>query len=90
MPEHWAAMKHRPKALRAIATSASTAPGIDIPMEGGIFLNFMYPWPLYVASSRWLDDARYDDAARWTKLDREWYAGGRPYREPCGGNGGGI
>lgn len=77
----WAALKHRPKALRAIATSASAAPGVDIPKEGGIFLNFMYPWPHYVASSRWLDDARYDDAERWAKLDREWYAGRRPYRE---------
>ena len=77
----WAALKHRPKALRAIATSASAAPGIDIPKEGGIFLNFMYPWPHYVASSRWLDDARYDDAERWVQLDREWYASGRPYRE---------
>ena len=77
----WAALKHRPKALRAIATSASTAPGVDIPMEGGIFLNFMYPWPLYVASSRWLDDVRYDDTKRWAKLDREWYVGGRSYRE---------
>ena len=77
----WAALKHKPKALRAIATSASTAPGIDTPMEGGIFLNFMYPWPLYAASSRWLDDARYDDAKRWAKLDRDWYASGRAYRE---------
>ncbi len=77
----WAVLKHRPKALRAIATSASAAPGIDIPMEGGIFLGFMYPWPLYTASSRWLDDARYGDAKRWAKLDRDWYAGGRAYRE---------
>lgn len=77
----WAALKQRPKALRAIATSASAAPGIDTPMEGGIFLNFMYPWPLYTASSRWLDDARYDDAQRWAKLDRDAYASGRAYRE---------
>ena len=77
----WAALKHRPKALRAIATSASAAPGSDTPMEGGIFLNFMYPWPLYTASNRWLDDARYDDAQRWARLDRDWYASGRAYRE---------
>jgi uncharacterized protein len=77
----WAALKHRPPALKAIATSASAAPGIDIPMEGNVFLNFMYPWPLYTASSRWLDDARYDDSARWTALDREAYASGRAYRE---------
>jgi putative CocE/NonD family hydrolase len=77
----WAALKHRPKALAAIATSATTAPGIDVPMEGGVFLNFIYPWPLYAASNRTLDDARYGDTARWERLDREWYAGGRPYRD---------
>jgi len=77
----WAALKHRPQALKAIATSATTAPGIDVPMEGGIFLNFMYPWPLYAASNRSLDDARYGDSARWAGLDRNWYASGRAYRE---------
>ncbi|HTA66463.1 MAG TPA: CocE/NonD family hydrolase, partial [Xanthomonadaceae bacterium] len=30
----WAAAKHHPAALKAIATSASAAPGIDVPMEG--------------------------------------------------------
>lgn len=77
----WAALKYRPPALKAIATSASAAPGIDVPMEGNIFLNFMYPWPLYAASSRWLDDARYGDGERWAKLDRDAYAGGRAYSE---------
>lgn len=77
----WAALKHVPPALKAIATSASAAPGIDVPMEGGIFLNFMYPWPVYTTSSRWLDDARYGDAARWAKLDRDWYASRRAYRD---------
>lgn len=77
----WAALKYRPKALKAIATSATTAPGIDVPMEGGIFLNFMVPWPLYTASNRSLDDARYGDTRRWAKLNRDWYASGRSYRE---------
>lgn len=77
----WSALKQRPPALKAIATSASAAPGIDIPMEGNVFLNFMYPWPLYTASSRWLDDARYGDSARWATLDRDAYASGRAYRE---------
>lgn len=77
----WAALRQRPKALKAIATSASTAPGIDVPMEGGIFLNFMYPWPFYTTNNRWLDDATYNDAARWQALDSSWYASGRAYRE---------
>jgi putative CocE/NonD family hydrolase len=77
----WAALKHHPKALKAIATSATVAPGIDVPMEGGIFLNFMYPWPFYAASNRSLDDVRYGDSARWQALDRNWYASGRAYRD---------
>lgn len=77
----WAALKQRPKALKAIATSATTAPGIDVPMEGGIFLNFLYPWPLYAASSRGLDDARYGDSERWSRLNRQAYASGRAYRD---------
>ncbi|HVK51829.1 MAG TPA: CocE/NonD family hydrolase, partial [Pseudoxanthomonas sp.] len=77
----WAAAKHKPRALKAIAASATLAPGIDVPMEGGVFLNFMYPWPLYAGSSRWLDDARYGDSARWAALNRQWYGSGRAYRD---------
>lgn len=77
----WAALRHLPKALKAIATSATAAPGIDIPKEGGIFLSFTYPWPFYAASNRSLDDARYNDSERWTALDRDWYASGRAYRD---------
>lgn len=77
----WAALRHHPNALKAIATSATLAPGIDVPMEGGVFLNFMYRWPFYAASNRGLDDARYSDAARWAALDRAWYASGRAYRD---------
>lgn len=77
----WSALKYAPKALKAIAASATTAPGIDVPMEGGVFLGFMYPWPFYVAGNRTLDDARYGDTARWARLDRAWYASGRAYRE---------
>lgn len=77
----WAALKHKPKALKAIAASATVAPGIDVPMEGGAFLNFMFPWPVYVASNRSLNDADYGDSARWRRLDRDWYASGRAYRD---------
>lgn len=77
----WAALKHRPTALKAIAASATTAPGVDVPMEGGIFLNFMYPWPFYTTGNRSLDDARYGDTQRWARLNRDWYAGGRAYRD---------
>jgi uncharacterized protein len=77
----WAALQHKPDGLKAIAASATAAPGIDVPMEGGIFLNFMYPWPFYTASNRSLDDARYGDNERWATLNRAWYESGRAYRD---------
>jgi putative CocE/NonD family hydrolase len=77
----WAAAKHHPRALKAIATNASNAPGIDVPMRGNVFENFFYPWPLYTTRTKGLDDATYGDAARWERLYRTWYASGRPYRD---------
>ncbi|MFZ5635489.1 MAG: CocE/NonD family hydrolase [Pseudomonadota bacterium] len=77
----WAAAKHRPPALRAMATSASAAPGIDVPMQGNVFLNFMFPWPHYTTANASLDEATYNDAERWQALDRRWYAGGGAYRD---------
>ncbi|MGC1304355.1 MAG: CocE/NonD family hydrolase [Caulobacteraceae bacterium] len=77
----WGAVKHRPRALKAIATNASNAPGIDTPMQGGVFQSFIYPWPFYTTDTKGLDDATYGDTARWEALQRRWYASGRPYRD---------
>lgn len=77
----WAAVKHHPAALKAIATNASNAPGIDAPMQGNVFQTFMYPWPFYTTNTKGLDDKTYGDRARWAALDRNWYVSGRPYRD---------
>ena len=77
----WAAAKHHPLALKAIATHATNAPGIDTPMQGNVFQSFIYPWPFYTTDNKGLDDETYDDPERWAALDREWYRSGRPYRD---------
>lgn len=77
----WAAVKHHPPALKAIATNASNAPGVDTPMQGNVFQSFIYPWPFYTTDTKGLDDETYDEAARWDGLERKWYASGRPYRD---------
>ena len=69
----WAAAKHLPPALKAIATSAAMVPGIDMPMDGNIFQNSAYRWSL--------DKARFPDEAQWRALDQKWYRGGRRYRD---------
>jgi hypothetical protein len=77
----WAAAKHSPKALKAILVGAPVAPGIDVPKEGNVFWNFVYPWPFYTTTNKTLNDEIYDDRARWAKLDHDWYASGRAYRD---------
>jgi putative CocE/NonD family hydrolase len=77
----WAAAKHMPKALKAIMVGAPVAPGVDVPMEGNVFWNFIYPWPFYTTDVKGLDDKVYGDNARWKKLDHDWYASGRAYRD---------
>ena len=77
----WAAAKHVPKALKAIMPSVSASPGIDFPMDGGIFMSYGLPWPLYTTGNKYLDDAIYFDSQRWEKLERDWYLSGRAYRD---------
>jgi putative CocE/NonD family hydrolase len=77
----WAAAKHPPKALKAIMVGAPVAPGIDVPMEGNVIWSFVYPWPFYTTDNKWLDDATYNDSARWNRLTHDWYLSGRPYRD---------
>lgn len=77
----WGAAKRMPKALKGIMTGAPVAPGLDVPMEGNVFWNFVYPYPFYTTNDKMLDDATYGDGARWSRLDREYYASGRAYRD---------
>lgn len=77
----WATAKHRPKALKALMPSVTGAPGIDVPMEGGISYGFQYYWPFYVANNRSVDNAPMDDEARWQRMYRQWYVSGRSYRD---------
>ncbi|HWW31519.1 MAG TPA: CocE/NonD family hydrolase [Steroidobacteraceae bacterium] len=78
----WSAAKRVPSALKAIATSAPNAPGIDVPMAGSVFHNSAYRWSLNMstteASSEEEDD---DDDALWRVLDQNWYRSGRRYRD---------
>jgi putative CocE/NonD family hydrolase len=76
----WAAAKHLPPALKAIMPSVTAAPGIDIPMEGNVFADFFYRWPLYTTSGPWLDEEHYNDNAHWDALYKSWYRSGRAYR----------
>ncbi|MEO8924776.1 MAG: CocE/NonD family hydrolase, partial [Caldimonas sp.] len=77
----WAAAKRLPSALKAIATSAPTAPGVDVPMGGSIFQNSAYRWSSYVTNTKESDKASYYDDALWRALDQKWYTSGRRYRD---------
>jgi predicted acyl esterase len=77
----WAAAKHMPKALKAMMSSVTHAPGIDFPIDGNIFATYAYPWPFYTTNQKGLDHTTYNDSARWGKMQREWYRTGRAYRD---------
>jgi uncharacterized protein len=77
----WAAAKRPPPALKAIATSAATTPGINFPMEGGIFRNSAYRWSLHERAATPADRSGDDDDPQWAALDQTWYRSGRRYRD---------
>ncbi len=77
----WAAAKRSPKALKAIATSGATAPGIDFPMAGGVFQNSAYRWSAYVTDEDAKAADKYYDDELWRALDQKWYRSGRRYRD---------
>lgn len=77
----WAAAKHLPPALKAIAASAAAAPGISTPMEGNIFQNSAYRWSSHMTNSNASDEASYHDDAIWRALEQKWYRSGKRYRD---------
>src|ERR1700723_2332732 len=67
--------------MKAMMTGAPAAPGLDVPMEGNVFWNFIYPWPFYTTDAKSDDDKTYGDYKRWQKLNHDWYVSGRAYRD---------
>jgi uncharacterized protein len=77
----WAAALQAPSALKAIATSASAAPGITVPMTGSIFQNSAYRWSLDVTATNPSIEKGDTDDAPWRALNQKWYKSGRAYRD---------
>jgi uncharacterized protein len=79
----WAAAssRHLPPALKAIAMTSATAPGIDFPMTGNIVRNAGYRWSGCVANLSGFDEKTCGDDAFWRSVDESWYTSGKPYRE---------
>lgn len=80
----WAAARRRPAALKAIATIAPMAPGINFPMAGQIYRNDFVRWiqahAIGVPKPGVPDRAAPDDAT-WRERELRWYREGGPYRE---------
>jgi len=76
----WASMKEKVHpALKTIIPSVSAAPGLDVPMENNVFLNFSYSWIPYVSNNKYLDNTAYYDRNRWDNLQENWFSSGKSY-----------
>ena len=76
----WAAARRKPAALRAIATIAPMAPGIDFPMAGQIYRNAMVRWAQrHAAAGSPRPEANADPDTRWQARDALWYRSHRKY-----------
>ena len=77
----WAAAKRPHPALKTIVPYVANRPGMGLPMENNVFINPNYQWAFYVSNNKTLDNAVNDDRARFRKMQNEWWASGRAYRE---------
>lgn len=75
----WAATKHLHPALKTIVTSASVAPGLDVPMTNNVSMSFVFPWIFYVTNNKFLDEADYR-GEHWQNAYEEWFQRGSSYR----------
>lgn len=80
----WAAARGKPAALKAIATIAPMAPGVDFPMGGQIVRNEMVRWAQEHAAGGQAPavtgaDAKAEADAKWRALYAGWYREGGPY-----------
>ncbi len=76
----WATARRKPAALKAIATIAPMAPGIDFPMAGQIYRNRMVRWAQeHAMAEPPLGGTEAETDAEWREREERWYRLGRPY-----------
>jgi putative CocE/NonD family hydrolase len=75
----WAATKKLHPALKTIVTSASVAPGLDVPMTNNVSMSFVFPWIYYVSNNKFLDETDYRSSL-WEEGYRKWFVEGASYR----------
>ena len=77
----WAAAKKLPKALKAIATSASVVPGINFPMDRQHLSKFGLRLVVADGRCRSSDEPDAAEAPEWRALNEKWYRSGKRYRD---------
>lgn len=75
----WAATKKLHPALKTIVTSASAAPGLDVPMTNNVSMSFVFPWIFYTSNNKFLDEEDYR-GKQWNEAYEKWFAEGSSYR----------
>lgn len=75
----WAATKKLHPALKTIVTSASVAPGLDVPMTNNVTMSFTFPWIHYVSNNQFLDEEDYR-GPQWQQGYEKWFKQGASYR----------
>ena len=77
----WAAVKKIHPALKTIVPAVAVAPGIDFPVENGVFLNYMLSWVHFVNNTKNTDEASNADSKKWISLNEKYYQLGIPFNQ---------
>jgi putative CocE/NonD family hydrolase len=75
----WAATKKLHPALKTIVTSASVAPGLDVPMTNNVSMSFVFSWIYYTTNHKFLDEDDYR-SPHWDSAYEQWFQRGSSYR----------
>lgn len=76
----WSAVKYLHPALKTIVPQVSVGPGLDFPMENGVFMSYMLQWIHYVTDNKLTDRVGFFDETKWSNLNSAWYKNGKSFR----------
>jgi uncharacterized protein len=77
----WAACKKLHPALKTIVPQVAVAPGIDYPMQNGIFMPYMLRWINYTTNTRLNDSRIFGNWQYWKKIYNEYYKNGLAFNK---------
>lgn len=76
----WSTAKYLHPALKTIVPQVAVGPGIDFPVQNGIFMPYILSWLHYVTDNKLMNENDFNNSVKWDSVYNKYYKEGDTFR----------